>query len=171
MAHDRSMLENLYRRNFEYVRDFILSNRGTEVQAEDTYQESFLTVWRNVQLERFKPESEADFNAYLFRVCRNKWVDVLRSKTFKDTVLTEGHLFQSVTNEGLYNDEIDKQIELIKAHFDALGNSCKEILSRFYFFKESLRDISTALGLTEASARNTKYRCIQKLRDLINHNS
>ncbi|MCO5287534.1 MAG: sigma-70 family RNA polymerase sigma factor [Chitinophagaceae bacterium] len=148
---------------------YVKENRGNAVQAEDIYQEAFLTVWRNVQLERFSPESQADFSAYLFRVCKNKWIDVLRSKSFKSELFTDKELNREAETE--YDEEEDRLIDLIKHHFDELGDSCKDLLSKFYYSKMSMREISEVKGWSEATARNSKYRCIQRLRELINRNS
>ena len=50
--------------------------------------------------------------------------------------------------------------------FKKLGKECKELLEVFYFEKKSLREIAAQFNIGEASARNKKYRCIQKLRSL-----
>ena len=58
-------------------------------------------------------------------------------------------------------------IKEVKKHFQDLGENCRELLIRFYYKKESMRTISEHFDWTEASTRNNKYRCLQKLRELL----
>ena len=62
--------------------------------------------------------------------------------------------------------EEDNKLKATMGAFAKLGSECKELLTKFYFEKASLRDIASELSLGEASARNKKYRCIQKLREI-----
>jgi RNA polymerase sigma factor (sigma-70 family) len=51
--------------------------------------------------------------------------------------------------------------------FQVLGEPCKSLLKTFYFEKKSLRDIAETLQIEETTARNKKYRCMEKLRDMV----
>ena len=62
--------------------------------------------------------------------------------------------------------EQDEQMDATMSAFARLGKECKELLTKFYFQKKSMREISAEDNLAEASARNKKYRCIQQLKDL-----
>ena len=61
----------------------------TEEEAKDIYQEAFIIVWRNVQLEKFTPGNESEVAGYLFNVAKYKWIDHLRSNHFKKIVYIE----------------------------------------------------------------------------------
>ena len=58
----------------------------------------------------------------------------------------------------------EQYIEQVKSGYLSMGDQCKELLKRFYFRKESLREIAAFFSWTEATAKNNKYRCLQKLR-------
>ena len=66
-------------------------------------------------------------------------------------------------------EDNDYELKLAQATqaFKNLGDSCKELLSKFYFEKMSLNVIADLFDLDAASARNKKYRCMQKLRALV----
>ena len=64
-------------------------------------------------------------------------------------------------------EEQEEQLQQMKTHFAKLGSTCKDVLLRFYYKKESLRNIATSQGWTEATARNNKYRCLQQLKGLM----
>lgn len=165
-SNDELVLKRLYQENYRKAEQYIRNNSGTEEEAKDVFQEAFIAVWRNIQLERFVPESAASLNAYLYQVSRNKWIDQLRLKKTRRTVSwddTPEHLEPMLPTE-----EESDHIGLIKKHFAALGDQCRELLKLFYYEKESLRNIAARFSWTEPSAKNNKYRCLQKLRALIN---
>jgi len=58
-------------------------------------------------------------------------------------------------------------LELVKEEYERLGDPCRELLNRFYFKKESMREIAAHFSWTEASAKNNKYRCLQRLRNMV----
>lgn len=165
-SNNEQALKRLYQENYRKVETYVCNNSGTEDEAKDVYQEAFIAVWRNIQLDRFQPDSAAALNAYLYQVAHNKWIDQLRMKKTRKTVSwddTPGSLEPLLPTE----EETD-HIELVKKHFTAIGDQCRELLKLFYYEKESLRSIAAHFSWTEASAKNNKYRCLQKLRTLIN---
>lgn len=157
----------LYQKNFSNVLVFVTSNNGNHAQAEDVYHEAFMIVWRKIQLGDFKPENECSFNGYLVRVAQNKWIDYLRSKDYKMTIrLAENYQLQAEEPDADHakNEYIDRIVKQI----GSLDKNCKNLIRKFYYKKQSMRQIAEDFGWTEATARNNKYRCIQKLRSLVN---
>jgi RNA polymerase sigma factor (sigma-70 family) len=164
-ANDEAVLKSLYENNYQGVEKYVLSNSGTVDQAKDVYQEAFIAVWRNIQLDKFYPESENALIAYLYQIARNKWTDYLRSKHYKkNTSLND--LVHKLPEE-IEEDEDDRFIGNVKIYFEKLGENCKEVLTRFYYKKQSMKKIASRFGWTDASARNNKYRCLQKLREIM----
>ena len=55
---------------------------------------------------------------------------------------------------------------LAKAAFDLLGEKCRQLLILFYFKRNSFREIASLLKFgSEETAKNQKYRCIQKAKE------
>ncbi len=158
----------MYNDNFAPIRQFVLSNNGSEQQAEDVYHEAFMAAWRNVQMGKYEFRGEQSLSSYILTIGKNKWIDVLRSARNKKT-LPIAQDIESEESEDLPSEE-ERNIKLVKDQFNHLGENCKELLIAFYYKKETMRDISEKKGWTEATTRNSKYRCLQKLRDLINRN-
>lgn len=161
-ANDEAALQWLYQQNYPKVLQFVLNNSGTAPQAQDIYQEAFIALWRNIRLNRFTPENETAVAGYLFRVAKNKWIDHLRSAQVKYEKPADEHLPEPV--DELTEDKQHYIAEVLK-ELAGLGDNCREILERFYYLKQSLREIAAAMEWTEATARNNKYRCLQRLRD------
>lgn len=169
-ANDQIALKKLYQQNYRKIEVFVLQNRGTIAQAKDVYQEAFLAMYQNVKAEKFTPENETALQGYLYQIAKNKWRDVLRSSAFKKTRSLEQSFYETEDNSSLEIEEIEleqqQQLKITMDAFSKLGVECKKLLTAFYFQKKSLREISENANYAEASARNKKYRCIQKLKEL-----
>jgi len=165
--NDEKVLQDLYVSNYPKIERYVLDNNGTPDDARDIYQEAFLAVWRNVHLNKFQPQNETAVAGYLFQIARNKWLDQLRSvKTKKTTKLPENLSHSLAEDPVIPEDEVD-YLRLVREKYDELGEPCREVLMRFYFKKESMREIAERFDWTEASAKNNKYRCLQKLRNMV----
>ncbi len=167
-ANDASALKALYQNNYYKIEHYILNNNGTEEQAKDIFQEAFIAVWRNIQLDKFQPENETALDGYLYRIARNKWMDYLRSGHYNKVVRMDEHHQPEEVDE--IRPEENENLQAVKKHFKSLGENCRKILTRYYYHNDSLRKIAETMGWTEATARNNKYRCIQQLKEMIKKN-
>ena len=62
--------------------------------------------------------------------------------------------------------EEGKDFDLATAAFNLLGEKCRQLLILFYFKKKTFREIASALSFSdEKTAKNQKYRCIQKAKE------
>lgn len=165
--NDQQALQQLYAANYPRVESFVLNNNGTADQAKDVFQEAFIAIWRNIQLERYQPQEGASLEAYLFQVAKNKWMDYLRSGHYNKVVRMDESNFSSQQAEQAPAGE-HEYLAAVKKHFKALGDNCKKILTLYYYENQSMKQIAEKMDWTEASAKNNKYRCIQKLKELIN---
>jgi RNA polymerase sigma factor (sigma-70 family) len=163
--NSHQVLQQLYTDNYNATERYILQNNGTEEEAKDTFQETFIAVWRNIQLGKFIPQNENSLKAYIFRVSRNKWISHLRSSGYKNTVSLKADWIETAEEEA--GDARQEHIAAVATNLEKLGENCRQVLTRFYYEKESLRTIAAFFGWTEATARNNKYRCIDKLRSLL----
>ncbi|WP_283636036.1 RNA polymerase sigma factor [Aquaticitalea lipolytica] len=162
-------LKSIYVSNFPKIEMLVLKNNGTKEHAKDIYQDAFIVTWNNIKNDKFVPQNETAIQGYLYTVAKNKWMDTLRSLRFKNTINSADFLFN--TNDADYdtlNDDLlkDEQLEKVMQAFGNLGEPCKALLSAFYFEKKSMNTIAEVFNLDSASAKNKKYRCMQKLRDL-----
>ncbi len=166
-TNDQLVLKKLYQDNYKKVEIYILQNSGSMPHAKDIYQEAFLAMYQNIKAGKFSPTNETALQGYLYLIAKNKWTDFLRSSKFKKTSsLADNHQTSDESLDPELNYESDEKLETTMRAFGALGPDCKELLTQFYYQKKSLRDIASELNLGEASTRNKKYRCIQKLRDI-----
>lgn len=165
--NDEAALRRLYTSNYPRVESFVLNNNGNSDQAKDVFQEAFIAVWRNIQLDRFQPQNGAGLEAYLFQIAKNKWMDYLRSGHYNKVVRMDTATVAAREADEPPAAESD-YLSLVKKHFAGLGDNCKKILTLYYYDNQSMKEIAEQMSWTEATAKNNKYRCIQKLKDLIN---
>lgn len=170
-ANDEHVLKSLYEDNYYKTEQYIITNSGSIDEAKDIFQDAFVTVWEHVQDNKFVPKNESALNGYLYAIAKNKWLNHLNSARYRKTKSFENHV-QTLTDKNgietdIFNENEDDKINDIANAFDTLGESCKKLLSVFYYDNKSLRDISKLFNVTEASARNKKYRCLEKLRTLV----
>src|SRR5690606_1503721 len=165
-ANDEQVMQQLYVDNFDRTKQFVLRNHGTLDDAKDIYQEAYLSAWRNIRMDRFTPRHDGALEAYLLQIARHKWLDHLRTSRFKHTVSLAPEHENLMTFDTL-DDITEKRIQLIKTHFRALGEGCRKLLARFYYKNESMKTIAADMGWTAATAKSNKYRCMEKLRNMI----
>ncbi|CAH8282966.1 RNA polymerase sigma-70 factor (ECF subfamily) [Mariniflexile fucanivorans] len=164
--NNEAVLKTIYNENYHHIERYVLSNSGNSDQAKDVYQEAFITLWENINLDKFSPTSDNALNYYLYNIAKNKWLDYLKSSKFKKTDVLTDFKINTITHEE--NVDLDplknKKIDKIVASFDLLKDPCKKILSVFYYENKSIKDIAETFNITEASAKNKKYRCLERLR-------
>ncbi|WP_353779322.1 sigma-70 family RNA polymerase sigma factor [Winogradskyella sp. 3972H.M.0a.05] len=169
-ANDEGVLKLLYTSNYPKVEVFVLQNNGTKDHAKDIYQEAFLAVWRNIKEDKFIPKDDSSIHGYLYTIAKHKWLDFLRSKKYKKTVY-ESELVgfkepKMHVHPSTQDHEFEKKLKRAMTAFEGLGEPCKSLLKAFYFDKKSMKDIADELNIDPASAKNKKYRCMQRLREL-----
>jgi len=169
-SNDHKTLSDLYTNNFYKIETLVLKNSGTSAQAKDIYQEAFIAVWRNVKDNKFEPESDTAINGYLYTIAKNKWMDFVRSAAFNKTVsinrLSNVTSRETVPEVEKKENDREQKLTLAMKAFKDLGEACKNLLTKFYFEKKSMKEIAIDLQLDAASTRNKKYRCMQNLRQL-----
>ncbi len=158
--NDPATIRALYTQHFPAVRHYVVKNSGTGSDAQDVFQEAVTVLWMNVKEDRLV--SDSDPGAYLYRVARNKWLDVVRSAAHKHMkVVHDDRALDPVTDAP---DDIEERIVRLRGVYDKLDDKCRTVLDRFYFERKDLATIAAEMGVEEESIRTIKYRCMMKLR-------
>ncbi|MEW4924314.1 sigma-70 family RNA polymerase sigma factor [Algibacter sp. 2305UL17-15] len=166
-SNDSEVLKHVYTTNYPKVEALVLKNSGSIAHAKDVYQDAFITVWTHIKNNKFVPQNDTAIQGYLYRISKNKWTDVLRSKSFKNSKPLVVETLAEVKDDEEHNEPDSKKLKIAMTAFENLGQPCKQLLKTFYFEKKSLKEISIELKIEETTARNKKYRCMQKLRAVV----
>ena len=158
--NDASVVRGLYREHFATIRQFVLRNNGRLADAQDIFQEAITVLWMCVKEDRYPPG--VDPGGFLFRVARNKWLDVLRSAAHKNMAIV--HDDRKLDAGFEVPDGIDDRIMRLRGVYEKLDERCREVLDQFYYERKDMTTIAASIGVDEESIRTIKYRCMMKLR-------
>ncbi len=162
-------IRDFYVAEFPKTKNYIFKHGGSEDQAKDIFQEAYLACWKKLSIGKFSPKNKEEIEAYLFTTAKNKWIDQVRRDAKRKTTPIEEKLYHLEAHDSTELQEQnlkEEKMTITLAAFEKLDGACRDLLTQFYFHKESLRTIADGLGLGEASVKNKKYRCIQKLKEL-----
>ncbi len=156
---------------------FFYSQHPDQQLAEDCAQE----VWRKVFKARNDYVARARFKTYLFRVARNYWIDVYRSKAKQkrlvslDAGTVENEDAPSLANivpdelpsppTLLSNEELKTKIEWALGRLTA---SQREVFVLAEFQGLKYQDIGEALEIPVGTVKSRMFNAMRRLRDLLN---
>jgi len=139
------------------VKKYIRSNSGTTDDAEDIFQDSLVVLYKNVQSESFT--LTVPLKTYLLAIVKNLWLQELRRRNKMPVTSDEAEIPDVIFSE-------DENFDIAKAAFNLLGEKCRELLILFYFKKKSYKQLASFLQFGgERTAKNQKYRCLQKAKE------
>lgn len=158
--NDAATVRALYQKHFPAIKQYVLQNSGTTSDAQDVFQEAVTVLWMSVKEGRLV--SDADPGGFLYRVAKNKWLDVVRSAAHKHMKVV--HSEQALDYRADVPDDIEERIVRLRGVYDTLDDKCRNVLDQFYFERKDLATIAASMGVEEESIRTIKYRCMMKLR-------
>ncbi|MBQ8137525.1 MAG: sigma-70 family RNA polymerase sigma factor [Clostridia bacterium] len=137
-------------------------------QAEDIQQDVFMALVRYSDRIR----SEQHLKAWLIRVTQNACKKHFRSLWFKLHVPYDDALFKETEEEGGALPEPDAQeedredIELVQDMVEELPESYRIVVHLFYYEQMPIREIASAIGVTEQNVKTRLSRARDRLRKL-----
>ncbi len=151
----------LIKKNWEKIRQFVMSRKGKIEDAEDVLQEGITELVINIRKERFNGESA--LATYLFAICKNIWF-----KKYKK--LDREADFKSLAQSGIIDKKSPENLVIeaeqkanILALFDHLKVKCREVLY-LWGLNYSMKEIAKELGYSsEQVAMNKKNLCLKEL--------
>ncbi len=162
-----SAFRQVYSKYFNMVRYLVIKNSGTEEDASDIFQET-VTVLYEKTMEGL--ELNCTIKTWLYAVARNLWFKQLRSKKGEKVDFTD---FEERIEDATFIVEeespTERQLTILEHGLSQLGERCKRLLMKFYYFKRKMSDIANDMGYrNEAHAKSQKYKCMQQLKKIAN---
>jgi RNA polymerase sigma factor (sigma-70 family) len=166
LAHDQDTFNKLYEEEFPKIVRMIVQNSGNIDMAKDVFQDALVILIEKVYSNKI--DVNCSLSTYLYSICRFLWMDHLRQNKRK-----------AVNNNSFNYPDIDITIagfdktpdifENVIIAIDTLGDPCKQLLECFYYKHLSWDEIAITLGYSNAaSARNQKYKCLERIRKTVN---
>lgn len=155
--------KGLYREYFGMVKHFVVKNSGSEEDAKDVFQETMVGLFEWVNQPNFK--LKAALSTLIYSIARNIWLKQLRAK--KSTArVRDFEQYTQIEQEG-FSEKEEEQMGRLEKALDKLGEPCRGILHRFYYLRQSMKDIALAYDYGNPEhAKAQKYKCVQRLKVL-----
>lgn len=155
---DERALDYLYKKYYRMMTNIVLKNNGTEDEAKDVYQEALLAFWQKAASGKLVLTSK--ISTFLYSICLNQWRKELDRKGRLSSEEVDGEEYQTHDEKERYKVVMDCISEL--------GDTCKRILTYYYFDGLNMSDIAEKLNFANTdTAKTKKYKCKKKLDSLI----
>ncbi len=155
---DEKALDYLYKKYYRMMTKIVLSNNGTEDEAKDIFQEALLAFWQKAVSGKLVLTSK--ISTYLYSICLNLWRKELDRKSRLSSDVKDGEEYQS--------HEQNEKVRIVRECIEELGDTCKKILTYYYFDGLSMNDIAEKLEFAnQDTAKTKKYKCKKRLDSLI----
>lgn len=160
----------IYQQYSQTIQSYILANSGMPADAEDIFQETVVTFIDLVRKDKFR--GDASVKTFLAAIARNLWLNELKKRERSGIREKVFEINREVTeldvSQHMANREVKQQfLEVL----GKLGESCKKLLTLFYYENMSMKDIVRHLPYeNEQVVRNKKYKCLQSLTEMIKKN-
>jgi RNA polymerase sigma factor (sigma-70 family) len=166
---DSEILKSVYTDYFGMVRNLVMKNSGSETDAEDVFQDALVVLFKKFNHSEFN--LTVKFKTYFYSVCRNIWLTELRKRGGRNSRLKdfEHHVDLGYEFTANWKETQEEAFVKIEKAMRYLGEKCQQILLMYYYQKQSMQDIATALEYADAdSAKAQKYKCIRQLKRNLN---
>ncbi|MCX2745250.1 sigma-70 family RNA polymerase sigma factor [Mangrovivirga sp. M17] len=155
---DETALDYLYKKYYRMMSRIVITNSGTEEEAKDIYQEALIVFWQKVVSGNLVLTSK--ISTFLYSICLNLW----RKELDRKSRLSR----EEKDNPESMDFEQEERLRIITECINELGDTCKKILTYFYFDGMSMQNIALNLGLANTdTAKTKKYKCKKRLDELV----
>lgn len=145
-----------------YLSSVVWRTLGPGAVAEDVEEvisDTFLSLWRS----RDSLEAERGVRPWLAAVARNRAINRLRTAPPASLPLMEAELHGGPRPD----EELERRMfaDALRREVEALEPPDHELVLRFYYEGEKLKNIAGDLGLSVPAAKTRLHRARQKLKD------
>ena len=157
------ILDYVYLRSRSKIIRYVKKHGGNKEDGQDILQEAVTTFYTNVLNDKFRGES--DIEGYIYGIARNIWLKSLR-KTSKMKIVSDENLPLTSVKEEDKSATYRNDLKKVLAQMDDL---CRSVLIYSFYFNYSAEELKTQFDFkNEQVARNKKYKCLKKMRNIIN---
>lgn len=146
-----------------------------EEDRRDCFADAFVVFIEKIGRKDYESGQQVALKSLFWKIYRDKCVDFLRKKTAKKNnrevpwADNDEEMMRKLSRQAIQKvQETAPRISTSEIHaaIDKLSASCQVVLRHFYFDGYDLETISEELGMTYDSAKATKSRCMNHLRQL-----
>ncbi len=158
---DQLSFNEVYEREFPRIARMVLSHGMTIDTACDIFQDAMVILLEKIGHGKLTLTSS--IGTYLYSVCRHILGDQFRRNN-RDRKMKAWYT-DEYRDDLFFPWEKPDHYARVAEVMDRLGDPCKTLLEWFYYRQKDWEFIASKLGYKDAaSARNQKYKCLEKIR-------
>ncbi|MVM28710.1 sigma-70 family RNA polymerase sigma factor [Spirosoma sp. HMF4905] len=161
---DERAYQYLYAESFPSFRHWVLSNSGTEMDAEDAFQKGLLNFLLNIETGKYQLQEGTRITTVVFEYCKYVWLTELKSARFRTRAAMPDVIETPDTTDVVKDLERMEVVNAVRQSLQQLKGECRKLLEWFYVEEVSLREIAERLNMKETSVKSKRYDCAEKLK-------
>lgn len=158
---DLRAYNDLFNNFYGRLYNFALKITNDESQAKDLVQDTFIKLW----YKREKINIELSISSYLFKICKNEFLDSVRQKNkekaFLDEIKIEMAYQMYLEPE---NEEEVSKIQLMNDAISKLPPKCKEAFTLSKYENMTYKDIAERMGISVKTVETHITKAYKELR-------
>ena len=156
---------DLYQGAFPAVARFVRRSGGSLEMAQDIFQDTLVIYYEKTMTQATEPPPDRQ-RAYLLGIARHLWIR--KYHRTRSEVPLETADVSTWTNEG---QETPSRQRLLR-FLTVAGKKCMDLLRAFYYDQCPLDEVANTFGYSGVrSATVQKYKCLEKVRNVIKEKS
>jgi len=167
---DNKAFRILYKNILPKVKAYIITNNGSEQDAEDIFQEAIIILVRKIREKKFRKGEKIE--PYIFTISKYLWIDKVRANTVHAKYQNYAERNKEIS------DAVHEQIELKERRNDIdtilaqLGTKCYDLFKQLLTGNTDYKEIAELIKVGSKDVVKTyKNRCKKKLIELLNNNA
>lgn len=133
-------------------------------ELKDSYQYAILVLFKNISEGRLV-ELSSNLKTYIFSVGKNRLLKVLNQQKKHDNFVMDivDDSYESLEAQLAF----EKDMEVIRASLNELGDPCKTLIQLSYFNQKSIPEVTDIMGYKNSdTTKNIKYKCMNRLKKI-----
>ncbi len=170
-SNDHKSIANVYKsyRN-EFIAFACKKYAVSPEEAKENYQQAFLITINNIKNGRLT-HLTSSLKTYLFQVGRNQINNELKRNARQSNIESQHGIYEDNINDFDFNNYNEKEYKIkkvIRESFQKLSDTCRKLLSLFYFEKKRHEEIMTIMNYANIdSVKTQKYKCFKRLETVV----
>ncbi|GAB3902386.1 hypothetical protein GCM10028803_28970 [Larkinella knui] len=167
---DERAYQFLYADVFPRFRHWILTNSGSEMDAEDAFQKGLMNFLLNIETGKYQLQESARITTVAFEYCKRVWLTELKSARMRNHGPMPDHIDTADSADVVNDLERLDVVKTVQQALQQLKEDCRKVLEWFYVDEIPLREIAERLGMKEESVKSKRYQCAEKLKGFLPSN-
>jgi hypothetical protein len=161
----KEFFTTLYEKTFPAVASFIKKRNGSLDEARDVFHDALIIFYEKKSAHNI--HIDVNEQAYVFGIVKHLWAK--QTKENQRILLSEVETEIAGTVENL---DADAETKSITTYLKSAGEKCMNLLKAFYYDKKSMDAIQSSFSFSSVrSATVQKFKCLEKVRNLVKHKS